>query len=151
MAVSRLHQEVDNLRRRIQDLEQQLEDHHQTSKVPPSSPQSYPGHLPALLHLPLAAGPPPAARPRRHPPAGAPRRPRHCPATQGAPSLIEWCQVIRVYTLIVSFMPAISALSGNLGLQVSPPPPATEAQDKGRSGKYANLTRSEISLWDLFR
>ena len=28
-------------------------------------------------------------------------------------------KVIRVYTLIVSFMPAISALSGNLGLQVS--------------------------------
>ena len=27
-------------------------------------------------------------------------------------------KVIRVYTLIVSFMPAISALSGNLGLQV---------------------------------
>ena len=28
-------------------------------------------------------------------------------------------QVIKVYTLIVSFMPAISALSGNLGLQAS--------------------------------
>ena len=28
-------------------------------------------------------------------------------------------KVIRVYTLIVSFMPAISALSGNLGLQAS--------------------------------
>ena len=28
-------------------------------------------------------------------------------------------QVIKAYTLIVSFMPAISALSGNLGLQAS--------------------------------
>ena len=28
-------------------------------------------------------------------------------------------QVIKIYTLIVSFMPAISALSGNLGLQAS--------------------------------
>ena len=28
-------------------------------------------------------------------------------------------KVIKVYTLIVSFMPAISALSGNLGLQAS--------------------------------
>ena len=28
-------------------------------------------------------------------------------------------QVIKVYTLIASFMPAISALSGNLGLQAS--------------------------------
>ena len=28
-------------------------------------------------------------------------------------------KVIRAYTLIVSFMPAISALSGNLGLQAS--------------------------------
>ena len=34
--------------------------------------------------------------------------------------VLRYCtQVIKAYTLIVSFMPAISALSGNLGLQAS--------------------------------
>ena len=37
----------------------------------------------------------------------------------GAVIIDQLHQVIKIYTLIVSFMPAISALSGNLGLQAS--------------------------------
>ena len=41
------------------------------------------------------------------------------PELMGGVVIDQLHKVIKAYTLIVSFMPAISALSGNLGLQAS--------------------------------
>ena len=83
----------------------------------------------ALLHQPLGPGRQEGPRPGAHHGPRAGRGGRYRPTSQGSVLRYHctqilysdtYCtQVIKAYTLIVSFMPAISALSGNLGLQAS--------------------------------
>ena len=55
-------------------------------------------------------------------------------------------QVIKIYTLIVSFMPAISALSGNLGLQASANTIRGLGTGERSLGNISNYWRTDCSL-----
>ena len=55
-------------------------------------------------------------------------------------------QVIKIYTLIVSFMPAISALSGNLGLQASANTIRGLGTGERSVGNISNYWRTDCSL-----
>ena len=55
-------------------------------------------------------------------------------------------QVIKAYTLIVSFMPAISALSGNLGLQASANTIRGLGTGERSLGNISNYWRTDCSL-----